>query len=103
MTEEPIGKGGYGDLSDQEASTGSESKNWTKKTADVGGGTSKKELDRRIVNEMRQNVDPAAMEAIKKEYKKLKKYSKSNLFTIQKLSGKKTIIDQLIDEYEQNK
>ena len=103
MTEEPIGKGGYGDLSDQEASTGSESKNWTKKTADFGGGTSKKELDRRIVDEMRQNVDPAAMEAIKKEYKKLKKYSKSNLFTIQKLSGKKTIIDQLIDEYKENK
>ena len=41
------------------------------------------------------------MEAIKKEYKKLKKYSKSNLFTIQKLSGKKTIIDQLIDEYKE--
>ena len=52
MTEEPIGKGGYGDLSDKEASTGSDSKNWTKKTADFGGGTSKKELDRRIVDEM---------------------------------------------------
>lgn len=103
MTEEPIGKGGYGDLSDQEASTGSDSKNWTKKTADFSGGKSKKELDQRIVDEMRQNVDPAAMDAIKKEYKRLKKYSKSNLFTIQKLSGKKTIIDELIDEYEQNK
>ena len=52
---------------------------------------------------MRQNVDPRQMQAIKKEYKRLKKYSKSNLFTIQKLSGKKTIIDQLVDEYEQNK
>ena len=103
MTEEPIGKGEYGDLSQQEASTGSRSKNWSKKTAEFGSGTSKKELDRRIVDEMRQNVDPAAMEAIKKEYKKLKKYSKSNLFTIQKLSGKKTIIDQLIDEYKENK
>ena len=103
MTEEPIGKGAYGDLSDQEASTGSDSKNWTKKTADFGKGKSKKELNQRIVDEMRQNIDPDAMEAIKKEYKRLKKYSKSNLFTIQKLSGKKTIIDKLVEEYEQNK
>ena len=101
--QEPSGKGMTGDLSTEEASTGSVSKNWSKKTADFGGGTSKKDLDRRIVDEMRQNVDPAAMQAIKKEYKRLKKYSKSNLFTIQKLSGKKTIIDELVDEYEQNK
>ena len=46
MTEEPIGKGEYGDLSEQEASTGSRSKNWSKKTAEFGSGTSKKELDR---------------------------------------------------------
>tara|TARA_A100001201_G_scaffold78081_1_gene70124 strand:- start:110 stop:421 length:312 start_codon:yes stop_codon:yes gene_type:complete len=103
MTEEPIGKGAYGDLSQEEASTGSASESWTKKTADFGGGTSKKDLDQRIVEEMRGQVNPEALNAIKKEYKKLKKYSKSNLFTIQKLSGKKTIIDKLVDEYEQNK
>ena len=35
---------------------------------------------------------------ILKKYKKLKKYQKSNLFTIQKLSGKRTAIDNLLDE-----
>ena len=55
MTEEPIGKGEYGDLSEQEGtSTGSRSKNWSKKTAEFGSGTSKKELDQRIVDEMRR-------------------------------------------------
>ena len=35
---------------------------------------------------------------ILKKYKKLKKYQKSNLFAIQKLSGKTTIIDKLLDD-----
>jgi len=35
-----------------------------------------------------------------KKYKKLKKYQKSNLHTIEKLSGKNTIIDRLIEESE---
>jgi len=34
---------------------------------------------------------------ILKKYKKLKKYQKSNLFTIQKLSGKSTVIDKLLE------
>ena len=34
-----------------------------------------------------------------KQYKKLKKYQKSSLYQIEKLSGKKTKIDELIDEY----
>jgi hypothetical protein len=34
-----------------------------------------------------------------KEYKKLKKYQKSSLFQIEKLSGKETKIDKLINEY----
>lgn len=34
-----------------------------------------------------------------KEYKKLKKYQKSSLFEIEKLSGQETRIDKLINEY----
>ena len=37
-----------------------------------------------------------------KQYKKLKKYTKSNLFQIQKLSGQETIIDKLTREFEEN-
>jgi|TARA_R100000081_G_C4660571_1_gene87396 hypothetical protein len=38
------------------------------------------------------------MTRLLKKYKKLKKYRKSTLHTIQKLSGKKTIIDELEEE-----
>ena len=34
-----------------------------------------------------------------KQYKKLKKYQKSSLYQIEKLSGKKTKVDELNDEY----
>ena len=34
-----------------------------------------------------------------KEYKKLKKYQKSSIFEIEKLSGQETRIDKLINEY----
>jgi hypothetical protein len=34
-----------------------------------------------------------------KEYKKLKKYQKSTIFEIEKLSGQETRIDKLINEY----
>jgi len=34
-----------------------------------------------------------------KEYKKLKKYQKSSIFEIEKLSGHETKIDKLINEY----
>jgi hypothetical protein len=34
-----------------------------------------------------------------KEYKKLKKYQKSSIFEIEKLSGQETRIDKLIREY----
>ena len=37
-----------------------------------------------------------------KEYKKLKKYQKSSICAIEKLSGKKTKIDRLVDEYGAN-
>lgn len=34
-----------------------------------------------------------------KQYKKLKKYQKSSIFEIEKLSGKETKIDKLINDY----
>jgi len=34
-----------------------------------------------------------------KEYKKLKKYQKSSIFEIEKLSGQETKIDKLINQY----
>ena len=34
-----------------------------------------------------------------KEYKKLKKYQKSSIFEIEKLSGQETKIDKLLKEY----
>ena len=34
-----------------------------------------------------------------KEYKKIKKYQKSSIFEIEKLSGQETKIDKLISEY----
>ena len=40
------------------------------------------------------------MKKLMKKYKQLKKYQKSNLHTLQKLEGKKTVIDELIEESE---
>ena len=40
------------------------------------------------------------MKRLMKKYKQLKKYQKSNLHTLQKLDGIKTVIDELIEESE---
>jgi len=37
-----------------------------------------------------------------KEYKKLKKYSKSSIYELEKLSGKKTKIEKLIEKHGQD-
>ena len=39
------------------------------------------------------------VEKLIKEYKKLKKYQKSSIFEIEKLSGQQTKIDKLLNEY----
>ena len=59
------------------------------------------------VTDPRQNLDNYTvnmeqMKKVVKEYKKLKKYTKSNLYQIQKLSGQETIIDKLTREFEEN-
>ena len=99
--QEPSGKGMTGDLSEGEASTGSVSKNWTKKTADFGFGSGSK---KKLIDQFKEEatIDPQAVKKVIKEYKRLKKYSKSNLFTIQKLSGQHTVIDDLVEEYKEN-
>jgi hypothetical protein len=39
------------------------------------------------------------VEKLIKEYKKLKKYQKSSIFEIEKLSGQETKIDRLLNKY----
>ena len=45
------------------------------------------------------NNNMKVKQKIIKEYKKLKKYQKSSLFELEKLSGQETQIDKLVDEY----
>jgi len=42
------------------------------------------------------------IEKLIKEYKKLKKYQKSSMCEIEKLSGKKTKVEKLVDEFGTN-
>ena len=44
-------------------------------------------------------IDPFELDKVVKQYKKLKKYQKSNLYQAAKLAGQKTTIDKLLDEY----
>jgi hypothetical protein len=41
-------------------------------------------------------VDMSEMKKVVKKYKKMKKYMKSTMYEINKLSGKKTFIDKLV-------
>ena len=47
-------------------------------------------------------VDMSEMKKVVKKYKKMKKYMKSSMYEITKLSGKKTFIDKLVDKYGEN-
>ena len=49
--------------------------------------------------EVRLKIRNSEIDKIIKEYKKLKKYQKSSMFEIAKLSGRKTKVDNLIDQY----
>ena len=48
------------------------------------------------------SVDMKEMKKVMKKYKKMKRYMKSSMYEIAKLSGKKTNIDKLVDEYGEN-
>jgi len=45
------------------------------------------------------DMNPDQVQALLKEYKKFKKYKKSNLFAIKELSGDETIIKNLVEKY----
>ena len=44
-------------------------------------------------------INPEEINNVTKEYKKLKKYMKTNIYKIKDISGQETIISKLIDEY----
>ena len=47
-------------------------------------------------------IDMSEMKKVVKKYKKMKRYMKSAMYEIAKLSGKKTFIDKLVDKYGEN-
>jgi hypothetical protein len=49
--------------------------------------------------QLRLYIKNREVDRLIKEYKKLKKYQKSSMFEIEKLSGKETKIDKLINQY----
>ena len=48
---------------------------------------------------IRFTINTDEISNIIKSYKKLKKYQKSSIYQIEKLSGNQTNIDRLVDEY----
>tara|TARA_Y100000592_G_scaffold81076_1_gene128427 strand:- start:588 stop:791 length:204 start_codon:yes stop_codon:yes gene_type:complete len=44
-------------------------------------------------------INKEEINKVTKEYKKLKKYMKTNMYKIKDMSGKETIISKLLDEY----
>jgi hypothetical protein len=44
------------------------------------------------------DLPPEDLERLLKKYKKLKKYQKSNLFTVKSIDGTETIISKMIEE-----
>ncbi len=49
--------------------------------------------------ELKVYIKNKEVDKLIKEYKKLKKYQKSSIFEIEKLSGQETKIDRLINQY----
>ena len=49
--------------------------------------------------ELRLYIKNGEVNKLIKEYKKLKKYQRSSIFEIEKLSGQETKIDKLINQY----
>ena len=47
-------------------------------------------------------IDMSEMKKVVKKYKKMKRYMKSPMYEIAKLSGKKTFIDKLVEKYGQD-
>lgn len=45
------------------------------------------------------NIRKSEVQKIIKDYKKIKKYMKSSIFEVERLSGKETKVDKLLNEY----
>ena len=65
----------------------------------MSGFKNESEFDRKLKSII--NEDEVAK--LIKKYKKLKKFKKSNIHAVNQLDGKKDIIQELIDEYMENK
>ena len=44
------------------------------------------------------DVDPDQVQALLKQYKKIKKYQKSNLFAIKTMDGTESVVSKMIEE-----
>jgi hypothetical protein len=53
-------------------------------------------------NKNRTGIDFDYVDIILKQYKKIKKYKKSSLYTIKTMDGMETVISSLIKEAEEN-
>ena len=65
----------------------------------MSGFKNESEFDRKLKSII--NEDEVAK--LIKKYKKLKKFKKSNIHAVNQLDGKKDIIQELMDEYIENK
>ena len=63
-----------------------------------GGVPNKNKLDKGI----NLTIDFDYVDVILKQYKKIKKYKKSSLYTIKTMDGTETIVSSLIKEAEDN-
>jgi len=53
--------------------------------------------------EVQRIINQEEVGKLLKKYKKLKKFKKSNIHAVNQLDGKKDIIQELMDEYMENK
>lgn len=49
--------------------------------------------------ELKLNIRTSEINKIIKQYKKLKKYNKSSMYEITKLSGQETVVEKLVNEF----
>ena len=65
----------------------------------MSGFKNESEFDRKL----RSIINEDEVAKLIKKYKKLKKFKKSNIHAVNQLDGKKDIIQELMDEYMENK
>ncbi len=56
----------------------------------------------RLGKDLNVNINLDNIDEILKQYKKIKKYQKSNLYTIKSMDGTEEIVSSLIKEAEEN-